>query len=339
MHTDNLRKSGTMIDLEKKKILLVRNDNVGDLICTTPAIEALRKKYPNTQIDIVVNSYNYDAIHKNPFVDTIYCYTKPKHTKKLSEKLKAGLGKLKILFDIRKEKYDAVVVFRTGYSKSAELFASVTGAAHSIGVKNPKGRDRFTMHIPFSGDRHEVEFCYDCLVPFGVEPGKERTRFYIEEGMQKRYDDMKTQIVFHISARMQENKMSYEKLKALLDLLGKPVVITAEPDDFALAEKLAKHTTSRFIQTESFLDLGALVMRAELFITLEGGAMHLAPALGVPTMALFGKSPVERWYPWGYKNLVLQDKSKKAENIENKKIVAKVNEVLNKHSSGVNEDA
>ena len=43
-----------MIDLNDKKILLVRNDNVGDLICTTPAIEALRKKYPNNQIDIVV---------------------------------------------------------------------------------------------------------------------------------------------------------------------------------------------------------------------------------------------------------------------------------------------
>jgi heptosyltransferase III len=69
-----------LIDLKNKKILLVRNDNVGDLICTTPAIEALRKKYPNNQIDIVVNSYNYDAIHNNPFVNKIYCYTKPKES-------------------------------------------------------------------------------------------------------------------------------------------------------------------------------------------------------------------------------------------------------------------
>jgi heptosyltransferase-3 len=49
------------------KILLVRNDNIGDLICTTPAIEALRKKYPKAQIDIVVNSYNFVAINNNPF--------------------------------------------------------------------------------------------------------------------------------------------------------------------------------------------------------------------------------------------------------------------------------
>ncbi|HDX6325756.1 TPA: lipopolysaccharide heptosyltransferase family protein, partial [Campylobacter fetus subsp. venerealis] len=38
------------------KILLIRNDNIGDLICTTPAIEALRKHFRNDQIDIVVNS-------------------------------------------------------------------------------------------------------------------------------------------------------------------------------------------------------------------------------------------------------------------------------------------
>jgi len=45
MHTENLTESRQMIELKKKKILLVRNDNVGDLICTTPAIEALRMLY------------------------------------------------------------------------------------------------------------------------------------------------------------------------------------------------------------------------------------------------------------------------------------------------------
>lgn len=71
-----------MINIENKKILLIRNDNIGDLICTTPAIEALRKKYPNNQIDIVVNSYNIQAIENNPFINHVYCYTKTKHTKK-----------------------------------------------------------------------------------------------------------------------------------------------------------------------------------------------------------------------------------------------------------------
>ncbi len=43
--------------------------------------------------------------------------------------------------------------------------------------------------------------------------------------------------------------------------------------------------------------------------------MHLGPAVGIKTIALFGQSKINRWYPWGYKDLSLQDKSKQAENI------------------------
>ena len=56
------------------KILLIRNDNIGDLICTTPAIEALRKHFRNDQIDIVVNSYNECVIKNNQFINKISIY-------------------------------------------------------------------------------------------------------------------------------------------------------------------------------------------------------------------------------------------------------------------------
>ena len=54
------------------KILLVRNDNIGDLINTTPAITALRKYYPSAQIDILVNTENQSAIFNNPAINQIY---------------------------------------------------------------------------------------------------------------------------------------------------------------------------------------------------------------------------------------------------------------------------
>ncbi len=62
------------------KILLVRNDNIGDLINTTPAITALRKYYPKAQIDILVNTENQSAIFNNSNINftesTIKSYTK-----------------------------------------------------------------------------------------------------------------------------------------------------------------------------------------------------------------------------------------------------------------------
>ena len=90
------------------KILLIRNDNIGDLVCTTPAIEAIRKKYPDSKIDIVVNSLNSFVVKNNPFLDRIYIYTKTKHKNKFLDKVIAFLKKGKILYEIKKEKYDIV---------------------------------------------------------------------------------------------------------------------------------------------------------------------------------------------------------------------------------------
>jgi len=317
-----------MINLGNKKILLVRNDNIGDLICTTPAIEALRTKYPNNQIDIVVNSYNYAAINKNPFVNKVYCYTKPKHKSGLWEKIKAGLGKLKILIAIKKENYDVVVVFRSGYSKSAELFSNITKALYKVGVKDIKNKDKFNIHIPVNSDEHEVEFCFNCLKPFGVIYDNEKTKFFIDEKETIAFQKYTNIIVFHISARMKNNKMSIEKLKNIFLSLNKTIYITAEPKDFKMAAELEKMTKAKFLTTNSFLNLGALIQYSKLFITLEGGTMHLAPAIGVKTIALFGYSNINRWYPWGYKDLVMQDKSKLAENIDNALIIKKIQDNL-----------
>jgi len=308
------------------KILLVRNDNLGDLICTTPAIEALRKKYPKAQIDIVVNSYNFLGIRNNPFVDNIYVYTKPKHVKGIGNKLKALIGKIKIFNDIRKEKYNVCVVFRGGYSSSAEQFSNISKAKMRIGVKDKKGRDKFTHHVLVNPHKHEVEFCFDCLNPLSIEYNNEKTFFYIENEYIEKYKKLNIRLLFHISARMKDNQMSYNKLKHIFKNLNEKIFITADPKDWETACKLAELNNVTFIKTESFLDWAGVIKNAKLFVTLEGGAMHIAPALGIKTIALFGRSNINKWYPWGYKHLVLQDKSKIAENIQSEIIIKKIEE-------------
>ncbi|ADG93897.1 glycosyl transferase family 9 [Arcobacter nitrofigilis DSM 7299] len=316
-----------MINIKDKKILLIRNDNVGDLICTTPAIEALKKRYPNNQIDIVVNSYNFDAIYNNPFIDKIYCYTKPKHKKSFFDKLKAGLGKLKILLDIKKENYEVVIVFRSGYSKSAELFSNITKAKYKIGVKNPKGKDNFTIHIEADHSKNEVEFCFDCLKEFGVNYLDEKTRYFIEEKLTNKYLEYKDYILFHISSRINENRYDKEKFKQVFDeLIGYKILVSAEPDDFESAIWLEQNTKAKFIKTKSLQDLGGLIKNVKLFVTLDGGAMHLGPAVGTKTISISGKTNMDKWYPWGYKNLVIQDESKIANNIHKNRIVKVIDE-------------
>lgn len=315
-----------MTDLTNKKILLVRNDNVGDLICTTPMIEALRKRYPLNQIDVVVNSYNYSAIDQNPYVDKIYCYTKPKHKKKFMDKLKAGFGKLKILIDIIKSKYDVVIVLRSDYSKSAELFSKITNAEYKVGVKNLKGgKDGFNLHIPVDNTKNEVEFCFDCVSEFGVSLEDEKTFFYVKDSLVEKYKVYNDHILFHISSRIEENKYNKQNYKKIFESLKDyKILISAEPQDFEDARWLDKNTDATFIQTSSLEDLSGLITNVKLFITLDGGAMHVAPAVGTKTITISGKTNMKKWYPWGYKDLVLQDNSRVADNLEPQFIVNKI---------------
>ena len=305
------------------KILLVRNDNLGDLICTTPAIEALRKKYKEATIDIVVNSYNFLGIRNNPFVDNIFVYTKPKHVKGL-KKIEAFFGKLKIFSDIFFKKYDVSIVFRSGYSSSAEQFSNISRSSMRIGVKGKN--DNFTHHIEVFDDKHEVEFCFDCLKPLNVKYNEENTFFSIEDEYVEKFREYKGKILFHISSRLKENKISKEKFKRIFDKLEN-VIFTAEPSDFENAKWLEQNSNAKWIKTNSLLDLAGVIKNSKLFISLDGGALHLGPALGIKTIALLGKTNKNKWYPWGYKDFVLQDESKIAENIDDELIIEKIKEV------------
>jgi hypothetical protein len=65
--------------MNPEKILVIRRDNIGDLVCTTPLIHALRTRFPKARLDLLVNSYNAPLLVGHPDVDHLYVYTKAKH--------------------------------------------------------------------------------------------------------------------------------------------------------------------------------------------------------------------------------------------------------------------
>ena len=159
-----------------------------------------------------------------------------------------------------------------------------------------------------------------------VKQNDEKLFFYIEDDIVNKFKNYNIRLLFHISARMKKNQMSFEKLKQIFLMLDKKVYITSDPKDWEMAQQLEEVTKVKFIKTNSFLEWAGVIKTAKLMVTLEGGAMHIAPALGVKTIALFGVSDIRKWYPWGYKDLVIQDKSRIAENIENRLIVDRIKE-------------
>ena len=64
---------------KQKRILVIRRDNIGDLVCTTPLIGALRQRFPHGWLGALVNSYNAPVLEGNPDLDEVFVYTKAKH--------------------------------------------------------------------------------------------------------------------------------------------------------------------------------------------------------------------------------------------------------------------
>ena len=156
-----------------QKILLVRNDNIGDVICTTPCFELLRQRFPNAYIALLVCSLTYEIVKSNPFIDRVFVYDKAKHIKK--NRFLAWFNQWRVLRGIRQENFDLAINLRPDFSPSAARIVWATGAKCRAGTppvlkKHQKWKFLYNYFLPFSPNRdmHEVERTSYLLSALGI---------------------------------------------------------------------------------------------------------------------------------------------------------------------------
>src|SRR5574337_1011692 len=94
--------------MEIGSVIFIRRDNIGDLVCTTPAIRAVRRAFPRAKIGVLVNSYNAPVLKGNPDIDRLYVYRKPKHLPGKS-RLSVLWENFKVFREIRREGYEVAI--------------------------------------------------------------------------------------------------------------------------------------------------------------------------------------------------------------------------------------
>lgn len=317
-----------------KKILLIRRDNIGDLICTTPAIHALREKFPSAKIGILVNSYNADVVANNPDIDEIYVYEKAKHVEDRN-RFSVWWKNLKLLVQIREERYDVAIGCTYKYSPRLARYTFLTGAKKRIGYAPDNKFFYYNIHVNESSEAtHEVVASFKLLEPLGIsgEPSnlvllssteeQEKVLKFLFPPPASRLP-LPVFVAIHISSRKENNRWPADRFIEFGNELIKkynvmPLILWApgssenpyHPGDDEKAEDIANGMISKpaLYKTTKLKELIAALSVCRLVICCDGGAMHIAAALGKPIVTIWGSTDKRRWAPWKVEYIILQKK-------------------------------
>ncbi|WP_051229379.1 glycosyltransferase family 9 protein [Paludibacterium yongneupense] len=328
------------------RILVVRRDNIGDLLCTTPLIDTLRAHYPHAQIDALVNSYNAPILAGNPALNTIHIYTKGKHRAEGRSRFGVFFDTARLIWKMRQQRYDLIILPGQAI-KNARKYAKWIMSSHSkvIGFIDPKQARQDPINVgvdpaPYRA-RHEAEKCQALLTTLNITDSPGPMRVFPDPAISAQARLCLSQagiaangrlIGLHISARRPKQRWPAENFIALahalhaLDPASGFVLFWSpgagdnpqHPGDDEKAETIMQGCRDLPLvplPTHRLEELIGGLSLVDSLICSDGGAMHLAAALGKPVVSLFGDSVAAHWHPWAVPHVVMQADSRDVRDI------------------------
>lgn len=312
------------------KILVIRRDNIGDLVCTTPVFSSLRQAFPAAYIAALVNTYSAPVIDNNPDIDAVFQYAKAKHDSSGQAKVLIWIRTLWLVLKLRARRFDIAIAI----GNSSLALAKLISPGRIIVAATMASADA----IPLAEIEplHAVEAAHKYLTPLGIRSKPGPLMVYpdplLTERQRETVQTFKRPIIgLHLSARKASQRWPVENYSNLARTLHRDLGASfmifwspgaetnlLHPGDDEKAkrfEQASKGLTVKLCPTNHLAELIAGMSLCDLIICGDGGAMHIAAGLGKPVVALFGDSDPERWRPWEVPCRVFHPTSKNVEDI------------------------
>lgn len=293
------------------KILIVNLGGIGDLLLSTPALKALRQRYPRAGITLLTTSSAADALKDAPYITSIRAFDM--HTGG-----RAGLARLKVLFELRRNSFDLAINMRTLVSglsalKIRVLFGII--GARFIAGRNTEGRGRFfDVKVDETSAGHMYERDYDIALveKLGAKATDTKIDFTVGAGDREKVRKIFQEesiaengilIGIHPGGRPSRRwpiERFAEVMRKISGATTCSFAVTGDEQERSLAEKVIQSSGVKAVNMAGRLtikELGALIERCSLFITNDTGAMHIAALLNVPIVAIFGPGSLIRFDP------------------------------------------
>jgi heptosyltransferase-2/heptosyltransferase-3 len=298
--------------------LLIRPDHLGDILFLTPALHALRTTLPEARITALTGPWGRAALQGNPDLDAVETCPFPGFARQPKANL---LAPYRLLFeqarDLRRRAYDTAVILRFDHWWGAWL-AAAAGIPRRMGYDRPETRPFLTRALPYHAERHEVEQNSSLLAMAtgsGVVWELGPTRFVIAEDdrtwangwLQARNLSTGVPLVaIHPGAGAAVKRWPLAAWGRVADVLAEShsaqILLTGAAEERSLTRTIAETMSHPVFDAAGQTTLGqlaALLERCSLVLGSDSGPMHLAVALGVPTIHLYGPVAPGKFGPWG----------------------------------------
>ncbi len=303
-----------------RKILVIRPDHLGDLLFLTPALRRLRAARPDAEITALVGPWARPILERNPDVDALFTWDIPFFTRRGKVSVVEPYSSaIRLARELRARRFDAALVMRFDFWWGA-LAAQLAGIPRRVGYAIPEVVPFVSEAVPYSaGPLHEVERNLDLVGAFlGSRPATtadDRLVYPLSEGEVAEAEAVlgaqgvgsgEPLVAIHPGAGAALKLWTPEGFgvvaNALARKLGARIVLTGGPAERELVAAVAAHCEAPPVQVLGETSLGgvaAIYRRSRLVVGTDSGPLHIAVAVGTPTVHMFGPVDERLFGPWG----------------------------------------
>ncbi len=297
----------------KLKIVLIRLSSLGDLILATPAMRALREKFPQASISLVTKNGFAQLFSADPNLDRVIAFEDRGCHRGLS-------GLLRFMGQFRRERFDVLIDL---HCNLRSLLISVLARARSKLRYNKQVLRRRSLLLSRKSiqTKHVIDLYLDALAPLGIISLSTGPKIYLERAEKRRAEELlrkkgrSRELLIGIApgAKWPTKRWPGESFSKLADLLierlSADLLIVGDKGDRQSSIEVARAMRNSPIQAcgeTSLRELAAVLEACSLLVANDSGPAHLATAVGTPVVAIFGPTVEEFGFtPWGRGNAVI----------------------------------
>jgi len=305
LRVTSARNGSTIKIPENAKVLLLRQDRIGDVLISTAIVHALAKAKPGWRLDMLFGQSNTKVLDNDPVIAKRWLYDK-----------KIG-STIKLIRSLRREHYDIVIDLMDNSSATSTSLLALVGGAINVGLEKNNGfvydilvpmRPRSTTHI--------LDRLADMLPPLGVtvEDGTLRLSYTIGSLARKKASDFfssyrannKIFCCVNTSAGAEERFWGEEKYReflreAISRFPGIIFFVAAQPRDARRAQRICEGIPGTHLlpASSSYDEFAALVDETDIVISPDTSVVHLGSALNKAQVTLFSNEyNAINWSPY-----------------------------------------